>query len=82
MAQCWPWPKTGEWSCWSSQIDLPCLPFVFDIAVGVRRDDRALRDSLDAVLVRRRADVARLLEAYGVPRVDVTTPRPAARAGA
>lgn len=62
----------------SPQIDVPFLPFVYDIAVGVRREDVALRDTLDAVLRRRRADVARILDAYGVPRVDL--PRAAAPA--
>ncbi len=54
----------------SPEIDVPYLPFVFDIAVGVRRDDTALRDSLDAVLLRRRAEIDRLLADYGVPRAD------------
>ena len=37
------------------QIDLPFLPFVFDIVVGVRRGDDALRDELDAILERARS---------------------------
>jgi ABC-type amino acid transport substrate-binding protein len=53
----------------SPQIDLPFLPFVFDISMGVRRGDGALRAELDAILQRRRADVERLLDEYGVPRV-------------
>jgi mxaJ protein len=44
-------------------------PFTFAIAMAVRNGDPALRDRLDAVLDRRRADVARLLDRYGVPRV-------------
>lgn len=54
----------------SPEIDVPYLPFVFDIAMGVRREDTALRDSLDAVLVRRKREVDRLLADYGVPRTD------------
>jgi mxaJ protein len=54
----------------SPQIDLPFLPFVFDIAMGVRRDDAALRDRLDAVIQTHRADIDALLARYGVPRVD------------
>lgn len=49
------------------QIDLPFLPFVYDIAMGVRRADVALRDRLDAALARRADDVAALLAEYGVP---------------
>ena len=51
------------------QIDTPFLPFVYDIAVGVRRDDQALRNEIDDVLVRRRAEIARLLGEFGVPLV-------------
>lgn len=43
------------------------FPFRFDIAMGVRRRDRALRDSLDVVLVRRRPEIQALLKQYGVP---------------
>jgi mxaJ protein len=48
----------------------PPLTFVFDIAMGVRQEDRALRDALDAALARRRGDIARVLDAFGVPRTD------------
>ena len=51
------------------QIDVPFLPFVYDIALGVRRDDPALRIELDDVLVRRRAEIARILAEFGVPIV-------------
>ena len=54
----------------SPEVDLPYLPFVFDIAMAVRRGDTALRDSLDAVLARRRGDIDRILADYGVPRAD------------
>jgi mxaJ protein len=51
------------------QIDLPYLPFVFDMAVGVRREDIALHDELDAVLERRAEEIHTLLDEYGVPRL-------------
>jgi mxaJ protein len=53
----------------SPQIDPPFLPFVFDISMGVRRGDTALRERLDAEIERRRADIERILDSYGVPRV-------------
>jgi mxaJ protein len=53
----------------SPEIDLPFLPMVFDIALGVRRGDEGLRDALDEVLARRAADIDRLLAEYHVPRV-------------
>jgi mxaJ protein len=51
------------------------LPFAFDVSVGVRRGDRALRDALDGALARRRSEIGRILDAYGVPRAP---PEPAA----
>jgi quinoprotein dehydrogenase-associated probable ABC transporter substrate-binding protein len=45
------------------------LPFAFDIAIGVRKQDRTLRDLLDDVLARRKADIDRILAEYHVPRV-------------
>jgi mxaJ protein len=54
----------------SPEIDLPYLPFVFDMAVGVRRGESAFRDRIDDVLRRRRREIDRLLASYGVPRAD------------
>jgi quinoprotein dehydrogenase-associated probable ABC transporter substrate-binding protein len=53
----------------SPQIDVPFLPFVFDISMGVRRDDPGLRTEVEEVLQRRRAAVDSILDEYGVPRV-------------
>jgi len=47
--------------------DGPALVFAFDIAMGVRRGDRALRDALDTIIVTRRAEIRRILLSYGVP---------------
>jgi mxaJ protein len=52
------------------QIDLPFLPFVFDISMGARRSDSLLVRRLDSVIVRRRPDIDRILASYGVPRAD------------
>jgi quinoprotein dehydrogenase-associated probable ABC transporter substrate-binding protein len=43
------------------------LVFAFDIAMGVRRADTAMRDALDAVIVRRGPEIRRILASYGVP---------------
>lgn len=51
----------------SPQIDLPFLPFVFDISMAVRRGDDSLRTRLDAFLERHEPEIRRLLEEYGVP---------------
>ena len=60
----------------SPQIDLPFLPFVFDIGRGVRRTDVDLRNRLDSASVRRRAEIDELLDEYGVPRVTAATRKP------
>jgi mxaJ protein len=53
--------------------DGPSLPFTFAMALGVARRDTLLRDRLDAILVRRRPEIERLLDRYGVPRVADST---------
>lgn len=45
-------------------------PFSFAIAMGVRRGDEALRARLDDFIVRRQADIDRILADYGVPRME------------
>jgi mxaJ protein len=55
----------------SPQMDRSYLPFVFDIAMGVRRGDNDLRDQIERVLEKRRPEINRILAEYGVPRVDV-----------
>ena len=62
----------------SPQVDVPFLPFVYDIAMGVRRGDNAFREEIEEVLERRRGEIERILDEYGVPRVG---PNEAAGAG-
>lgn len=52
------------------QIDLPYLPFVFDIAMGVRRGDTTFKNQINDIIERRQASIDSILAAYGVPRVD------------
>jgi len=51
------------------QIDPPFMPFVFDISMGTRRGD-PLHGQLEAIIVRRRAEIDAILRDYGVPRVE------------
>ena len=46
----------------------PDLPLTFDICLGVRKGDVALRDRLNAELTRRHAEIERILVSYGLPR--------------
>lgn len=43
------------------------FPFQYNIGMGVRRRDRALRDSLQSVLDRRGPEIKGILQQYGVP---------------
>ena len=52
------------------QSDGPGVPFAFSIAMGVRKGDPALAVRVNAALVRRRVEIARVLRDYGVPRLD------------
>jgi mxaJ protein len=54
----------------SPQIDRPFLPFVYDISMGVRRGDSELRDALEQIVGRRRVEIDKILDDYGVPRVE------------
>ncbi|TPM96638.1 substrate-binding domain-containing protein [Mesorhizobium sp. B2-1-3A] len=53
-------------------IDGPLLPMVYDISMGVRREDDALRGEVNAALARHRADIDAVLAQYSVPRLDAS----------
>jgi quinoprotein dehydrogenase-associated probable ABC transporter substrate-binding protein len=48
----------------------PQLPVHFDIGIGVRKGDSALRDSLNVELQRRHKEITQILASYGVPQVN------------
>jgi len=50
-------------------VDPPGLRFTFDISLAVRKDEQALQQELDRVLVKRRAGIDSILTEYGVPRI-------------
>ena len=51
----------------------PELPFAYDIAMGVRRGNVALKQKLDTFITEHRRELDRILAEYGVPRVDSDT---------
>jgi mxaJ protein len=72
-------PQAGYFAARARQLEvriaqapasLGTMPFEFDIAMGVKRGNKALRDELDAIIDRRRADIDAILAAYHVPRTD------------
>jgi quinoprotein dehydrogenase-associated probable ABC transporter substrate-binding protein len=54
----------------SPSIDPPSLPFAFDISMGVRRGDDALKQELEGVLERKQGEIRKVLLQYGVPLVE------------
>ncbi len=52
------------------EIDGPRLYMSFDINMGVRRDDTALRDEINGALIRLKPQIDAILAGFGVPRAD------------
>jgi mxaJ protein len=49
------------------------IPFQYNMGIAVRRRDKEFRDSLQAVLVRRKADIDAILKQYNVPTLPIVT---------
>ncbi|HEU4616567.1 MAG TPA: quinoprotein dehydrogenase-associated putative ABC transporter substrate-binding protein [Gammaproteobacteria bacterium] len=49
--------------------DAPSIPFVYGMAMAVRRDDPSLRDRLNAFISARTRDIEQVLERYSIPVV-------------
>jgi mxaJ protein len=45
------------------------MPFTFDISMGVRKGNKALKVELEEALKHKAADIQAILQAYGVPLV-------------
>jgi mxaJ protein len=58
----------------------PALPFVYEIALGVRNGEDAFKTQLQEILDRRQHDIQAILNEYGVPLVPTTTGRAAGTA--
>jgi len=52
------------------EIDGPMLPMIFDISMGLRKEDESLRQEVDAALKRRQPEIDAILAQYGVPRLE------------
>lgn len=53
-----PWLDNAQW------------PMVYDISMGVRKNDPAFQQQIETILARRKTEISALLDRYGVPRVD------------
>jgi mxaJ protein len=47
----------------------PHLPFTFSIAIGVRQENKDLRNEINEILARKKPQIEAILDQYGVPRV-------------
>jgi mxaJ protein len=57
-------------------VDSSGVPFTFDIAVGVHKNDPALRDAVNASLVRVQPQIDGILSRYHVPTLPLQETRP------
>jgi mxaJ protein len=64
-------PVAVEVSRVTPDMDTTSRPFAFDISMGVRHGDAERRRLLEDFILRRRAEIDRVLAEYGVPRLDV-----------
>jgi quinoprotein dehydrogenase-associated probable ABC transporter substrate-binding protein len=55
------------------EVDPPSLPFTFAIAMGVRKDNTALRDELDSVLRSKHQEIQTILREYKVPQLELVS---------
>ncbi len=58
------------------------FPFQYNIGIAVRRRDKVFRDSLEAVLDRKRPEIESILKEYGVPVLPVEQAPPEKSTGA
>lgn len=56
------------------QIELPFVPMVHAVSIGVRFGDEALRDRLNLALARRWTDIQHVLSSYNVPLEPLPAP--------
>lgn len=60
-------PVALEMAALPDSDDRSGLPFAYDISLGVRRSDKALKTQIESAVERRRGDIARILRDYNVP---------------
>lgn len=53
----------------AAERDGPLLPLTYDISLGLRHGDRAFRKEIEGAMERHRAEIGRILDEYGVPRM-------------
>jgi mxaJ protein len=59
----------------SPKTDLPSLPFVFNISIGVRRPANRLQRDLNAIIGENLGEIHAILKSYGVPLISSPTDR-------
>ncbi len=57
------------------EMEPPGLPFTFEISMGVRKGNTALRDTLQQTLTRHSADIKNILANFAVPQLEISHPQ-------
>jgi quinoprotein dehydrogenase-associated probable ABC transporter substrate-binding protein len=57
----------------SPQIDLPYLPMVYEISLGVRRGEEVFLNKLEKALDHRKDEIQKILNEFGVPDAETQT---------
>ncbi len=52
------------------------VPMTFEFSMGVRKGEQGLKQQLEQALDRRRAEITKILEDYGVPLLPLKPPGP------
>jgi mxaJ protein len=55
------------------EVDPPGLPFTFAISMGVKKNNFALRDEVERVLLERRSEIQRILDEYAIPQLPIAS---------
>jgi hypothetical protein len=50
------------------------MPLTFEIGIGVRQGNVALKQRLEAELKRRHSEILQLLRGYGIPQLNLAAP--------
>lgn len=58
----------------SPVADTPAFPMVFEVSMGVRRQDKALLAELDRALTRNKGVIEAILRRYGMPLIEAPAP--------
>jgi ABC-type amino acid transport substrate-binding protein len=74
LAGYWIRKNSGSLECMPvhPESEPPGLPFTFEISMGVRRGNTALRDAVQGALTRRSKEIRNILANFAVPQLQIS----------